>query len=155
MLHPHFQGMEPPGIPGRINISMSGSPLSNHADPISVLIAQFQQLHSELLLEVANRDDESLNWTPCPGGIPSRRLSRTPWAQRRKRSERSPEYLVAVIEMPSSKWAGKAGRTCLTRFAMPNPSLANWHRCSQTTVLELSQPCRLSPVMIADRVSRG
>jgi DinB superfamily len=48
-------------------ISVSASPLSNHADPISVVIAQFQQLHSELLLEVANRDDESLNWTPCPG----------------------------------------------------------------------------------------
>ena len=46
---------------------MSASSLSSNADPISVVIAQFQQLHSELLLEVANRDDESLNWTPCAG----------------------------------------------------------------------------------------
>jgi hypothetical protein len=36
--------------------------MSNQAHPISVLIAQFQELHGELLLEVANRYDESLNW---------------------------------------------------------------------------------------------
>lgn len=34
---------------------------------ISVVIAQFQELHSELRLEVAGRDKKSLNWTPCPG----------------------------------------------------------------------------------------
>jgi hypothetical protein len=41
--------------------------MSSQAHPISVVIAQFHELHSELLLEVANRDDESLNWAPCPG----------------------------------------------------------------------------------------
>jgi hypothetical protein len=41
--------------------------MSNQADPILVIIAQFQKLHSELRLEVANRNDESLNWSPCPG----------------------------------------------------------------------------------------
>jgi hypothetical protein len=46
---------------------MSASTTSNEADPISVVVAQFQELHRELQLEVANRDDESLNWTPCPG----------------------------------------------------------------------------------------
>ena len=46
---------------------MSASSMSNQADPISVVIAQLQELHSELRLEVANRDDKSLNWTPCPG----------------------------------------------------------------------------------------
>jgi hypothetical protein len=46
---------------------LSVSSMSNNAHPISVVIAQFQELHSELLLEVANRDDESLNWAPCPG----------------------------------------------------------------------------------------
>ena len=48
-------------------ISMSASSLSNQAYSISVVIAQFQELHGELLLEVANRDDESLNWAPCLG----------------------------------------------------------------------------------------
>ena len=46
---------------------MSASSMSNRADPVSVVIAQLQELHSELRLEVANRDDKSLNWTPCPG----------------------------------------------------------------------------------------
>ena len=46
---------------------MSASSMSNQAHPISVVIAQFRELHSELLLEVASRDDESLNWVPCPG----------------------------------------------------------------------------------------
>jgi hypothetical protein len=48
-------------------ISMSASSMSNQAHPVSVVIAQFGELHDELRLEVANRDDESLNWTPCPG----------------------------------------------------------------------------------------
>jgi len=48
-------------------ISMSASSMSNQADPISVVIAQFAELHDELRLEVTNRDDESLNWIPCPG----------------------------------------------------------------------------------------
>jgi hypothetical protein len=47
--------------------SMSDSSVSNQADPISVVIAKFRELHSELRLEVADRDDKSLNWTPCPG----------------------------------------------------------------------------------------
>ena len=46
---------------------MSASSMSNQVDPISLVITQFQALHSELRLEVLNRDDESLNWTPCPG----------------------------------------------------------------------------------------
>jgi len=46
---------------------MSASSMSNQAHPIWVVIAHFQELHSELLLEVANRDEESLNWAPCPG----------------------------------------------------------------------------------------
>jgi hypothetical protein len=46
---------------------MSASSLSNQAGLISIVIAQFQELHSELRLEIANRDDEALNWTPCPG----------------------------------------------------------------------------------------
>jgi Protein of unknown function (DUF1572) len=41
--------------------------MSNQADPIAVVIAQFQGLHSELQVEVAKRDDQSLNWAPCPG----------------------------------------------------------------------------------------
>jgi hypothetical protein len=44
-------------------ISMSASSISNQAHSISVVIAQLQELHSELRLEVANRDDKSLNWT--------------------------------------------------------------------------------------------
>ena len=40
--------------------------MSNQVDPISLVITQFQALHSELRLEVLNRDDESLNWTPYP-----------------------------------------------------------------------------------------
>ena len=46
---------------------MSAFSMSNRADPIAVVIAQFQGLHDELRLEVANRGDQSLNWTPCPG----------------------------------------------------------------------------------------
>ena len=46
---------------------MSASSMSNQLDLISVVIAQFQALHSELRLEVVKRDDESLNWSPCSG----------------------------------------------------------------------------------------
>jgi hypothetical protein len=48
-------------------VSMSTSSISDRAHPIPVVIAQFQELHNELRLEVANRDDESLNWIPCSG----------------------------------------------------------------------------------------
>jgi hypothetical protein len=41
--------------------------MSDQANPIPVVIAQFQELHNELRLEVTNRDDESLNWIPCSG----------------------------------------------------------------------------------------
>jgi hypothetical protein len=41
--------------------------MSNRTNPILVVIAHFQELHNELLVEVANRDDKSLNWAPCPG----------------------------------------------------------------------------------------
>jgi hypothetical protein len=47
--------------------SMSASSMSNQVETISVVIAQFKELHNELRLEVANRDDGSLNWSPCPG----------------------------------------------------------------------------------------
>jgi hypothetical protein len=46
---------------------MSASYMPNQAPSVSAVIAQFQELHSEMRLEVANRDDASLNWTPCPG----------------------------------------------------------------------------------------
>jgi hypothetical protein len=46
---------------------MSASSMSNQPDPVSVVIAQFQELHSEMRLEVTNRDNASLNWTPCSG----------------------------------------------------------------------------------------
>jgi hypothetical protein len=46
---------------------MSTSSMSDQAHPISVVIAQFQELHNEFRLEVANRNDESLNWMPCSG----------------------------------------------------------------------------------------
>jgi len=41
--------------------------MSNQTHFVSVVIAQFGELHNELRLVVANRDEESLNWTPCPG----------------------------------------------------------------------------------------
>jgi hypothetical protein len=46
-------------------VSMSG--MSNQALPILFVITQIQQVHEELRREVANRDDELLNWTPCRG----------------------------------------------------------------------------------------
>jgi hypothetical protein len=46
--------------------------MSTHGDPdpgdaLSVVIAQFGQLHTELRQEVAHRSDASLNWIPCAG----------------------------------------------------------------------------------------
>ena len=46
---------------------MSTSSMSDQAHLVSVVIAQFQELHNELRLEIAKRDDESLNWFPCSG----------------------------------------------------------------------------------------
>ncbi|HEX4127934.1 MAG TPA: DinB family protein [Acidimicrobiales bacterium] len=39
---------------------------SGQAHAVSVVIAQFRQLHAELRQEVADSRDESLNWAPCP-----------------------------------------------------------------------------------------
>jgi hypothetical protein len=64
--HPPSPGLEPLDLMLGYT-PMSASSTSNQVDPISVVITQFQALHSELRLEVVNRDDESLNWTPCPG----------------------------------------------------------------------------------------
>ena len=47
--------------------SMLASSMSNQVETISVVIAQFKEFHNELRLEVASRDDGSLNWSPCPG----------------------------------------------------------------------------------------
>jgi hypothetical protein len=46
---------------------MSTFSMSDQEHAISVLVPQFQELHNELRLEVAKRDDESLNWIPCSG----------------------------------------------------------------------------------------
>jgi hypothetical protein len=46
---------------------MPASSMSNQAHSISAVIAQFKELHNELRLVVADRDERSLNWTPCPG----------------------------------------------------------------------------------------
>ena len=50
-----------------LDISMSTSSRSNQTYLVAVVIAQFQELHNELRLEVNNRDEKSLNWTPCSG----------------------------------------------------------------------------------------
>ena len=46
---------------------MSASSMPNQAHSVSAVIAQFRVLHTELRLVVADRDEQSLNWAPCPG----------------------------------------------------------------------------------------
>jgi hypothetical protein len=46
---------------------MSTDPAAEQDSPMSVVIAQFRQLHDELRREVARCSEESLNWVPCAG----------------------------------------------------------------------------------------
>ncbi len=61
------------------------------ARPVSVVIAQFQGLHSEMRLEVTNRNDASLNWTPCSGANSVATIVTHTLGSEAEQSERSPE----------------------------------------------------------------
>jgi hypothetical protein len=88
--------------------------MEDQAHPVSVLIAEFQELHNELRLEVSKRDGESLNWIPCSGAnsVATNRYAHPRFSG--GNFERSPEYPRTEIEMASSKWAVRAKRTYLT-----------------------------------------
>ena len=111
---------------------MSASSMSGQAHVISVVIAEFRELHQELRLELANRDDESLNWIPCSGANSAATIVTHTLGSEAETLRAVARYLQAAIETASSRWAVRAKRTYSIRFAVPISFLTTWYRHSLT-----------------------